>query len=273
MPSKFKLALIGDNISKSKAAVTHKEFAKQFDLEVDYKFVEAPKNLQEAIKSLVQLGYIGVNITSPYKIEALEKARIFTKEASQIRATNTLRLLPNSDYIAHNTDGAGFIKDIYQNLQWDFKNARILILGAGGAVRAILPYIISKKPGCIFIANRTFSKAEALCKRLNKVFLVPVRYEELSQCLPFDFVVNATSASLTNAMPYLPTNILTKATYCYDYSYIGQDTEFIKWAKKHGCFQVSDGFNASIEQAAFAFEFWFGKKPATFSMINIYKNT
>jgi shikimate dehydrogenase len=167
-----------------------------------------------------------------------------------------------------NTDGVGLMRDL-KNLGFDVEEKRILILGAGGAVRGILEPILRTSIDGLCIANRTVEKAEALVKEFVDLATTSVEalsFDALAEQQPFDAVINATSASLSGDLPPLPEHLLTEDAWAYDLMYAAQPTPFMQWASAHGA-RVADGLGMLVEQAAESFSIWRGVRPQTAPVI------
>jgi len=149
-------AVIGNPVAHSYSPRIHHQFAEQFGITLEYKKLLAePGHFSEAVLDFCSTGGRGLNVTVPFKVDAWQFAQSLSDRARVAEAVNTL--LFNSDGIAFgdNTDGAGLLQDIRHNLNFDLKGKRVLILGAGGAVRGILGPLIDASPAKMTIANRT----------------------------------------------------------------------------------------------------------------------
>jgi shikimate dehydrogenase len=137
------------------------------------------------------------------------------------------------------------------------------VLGAGGAARGILGPLLKAKPSKLCLVNRTISKAQEMEVLFASVGRVQASgYEGLSG-QQFDLIINATSASLTGALPPLPENVLAHSGVCYDLAYSEEPTAFVQWGKKQGANLSVDGLGMLVEQAAHAFYLWRGVMPET----------
>jgi shikimate dehydrogenase len=186
-----------------------------------------------------------------------------TSRAELAGAVNTLVVHADGAVEGDNTDGTGLVNDLRQNLRTRLAGTRLLILGAGGATRGIVPALFDTNPRDIMIANRTLDRAQALAKdfrMLGKV--LACQFQELGG-QRFDLVINATSAGLKGEVPPFPASILGPETLCYDLSYSMQDTPFVTWAKENGAGRVAQGWGMLVEQAAESFYAWRGVRPDT----------
>ena len=164
--------------------------------------------------------------------------------------------------MADNTDGLGLVRDICHNLKGQLNAKRILVLGAGGAVRVVLQPILAQRPAQVVIANRTSTKAcdlVALFTDLGAIEAIPMAQLQGS----FDWIINGTSASLTGDLPPLPKGLISNTSRCYDMMYGAQTTVFNQWALSQGAAQADDGLGMLVEQAAQSFHLWRGVLPPT----------
>jgi shikimate dehydrogenase len=255
-------AVFGNPVAHSKSPLIHAEFAKQTGEGVAYdrQLVEEGK-FAAAARDFFAGGGCGLNITVPFKLDAFAFADQLTERAQQAGAVNTLKKLPDGKILGDNTDGAGLLRDITQNLGWKMAGKRVLVLGAGGAVRGVIAPLLAEHPQRIVIANRTLAKAEELAKLFDAGKIV--RASSLNiHARPFDIVINGTSASLGGEMPDLSPTILAPNACCYDMMYGKELTPFLLWAQQQGA-QVADGLGMLVEQAAESFYLWRGVRPET----------
>ena len=261
-------AVFGNPIAHSKSPHIHTLFAQQTQQTMAYEkqFVELG-NFSEAATAFFAAGGSGLNITVPFKLDAYAFAKTLSERAQQAGAVNTLKKMPDDSIYGDNTDGAGLLRDITQNLGWSLRNKRVLVLGAGGAVRGVIAPLLAEQPQRIVIANRTLTKAEELVQLFNTGKSVQackiLRASSLHiHARPFDVVINGTSASLNGDMPDLSPTILAPDACCYDMMYGKELTPFLRWAQQHGA-NVADGLGMLVEQAAESFLLWRGVRPQT----------
>jgi len=265
-----KYAVIGNPIAHSKSPLIHEAFAKQTAQDMSYERVLAPLDGFSAIvQDLIAKGYKGVNVTVPFKFEAYNLADQIENHALDAGAANTL-LFNKQGIVADNTDGAGLVKDITQNLKQPIAGKRILLLGAGGAAEGVLHPILGCAPGLLVIANRTLDKALSMVKKVESsvVSLAGCEFSNL-QGQEFDIVVNATSAGLTDTALPIPDTIFAKGCLAYDMMY-GRETPFMAQARRNGA-RVADGLGMLVEQAAEAFYLWRNVRPQTQPVIEMVR--
>ncbi len=270
-----KYAVIGNPIAHSKSPLIHEAFAKQTRQDISYERVLAPLDGFEAVVfGLIKQGYKGVNVTVPFKFEAFKLSNHLTERAMGAGSANTL--IFNADgIVAENTDGAGLVRDIEQNLRIQLAGKRILLIGAGGAAEGVLHPLLESKPGLLVITNRTFDKAMGMVKKVKvqqghrPSALTGCAFEDL-QGYVFDIVINATSTGLSDTALPIPNTIFAKGCLAYDMMY-GRETPFMQQARANGA-QVADGLGMLVEQAAEAFCIWRGVRPETQSVMQEIRN-
>lgn len=249
-------AVFGNPINHSKSPSIHRMFAEQTGQDLHYtkQLVEVDKFAQSADEFFAQGGR-GLNITVPFKQDAYGYAHKLTPRAERAGAVNFLAKLGDGSILGDNTDGIGMIHDMH-NLDWDIAGKRVLVLGAGGAVRGILQPLLEEQPAQVVIANRTLAKAEALAQHfLDLGDMQAKSYEQLAG-EQFDIVINGTSASLNGELPPLPNNLLKPGACCYDMMYGAEPTVFLQWAQQQGAAHLADGLGMLVGQAAEAFYLW-----------------
>ena len=262
-----KYAVLGNPIAHSKSPQIHQAFAAQFNIELSYERILVPfNNLADTLKQFQHNGGLGVNITVPFKIEAVQLVKQKTERADKAGAVNTIKF-NNDQWLGDNTDGIGLLHDLTQNLGINLTNKSILILGAGGATQGILLPLLTAKPNHIVIANRTLTTAEKLATDFKAA-------GNCSACdlnnLPkqsFDLIISATSAGVKGEPIQLPSYIINKNTHCYDLAYGDSAQPFLTWAKQQGTHHCYDGLGMLVEQAAEAFYIWHNIRPETKSVI------
>ena len=254
--------VIGNPIGHSKSPAIHAAFALQTGQDLVYERCLAPLDgFAVTVADLIAAGCKGANVTVPFKLDAAALATTLSARAQAAGAVNTLSFTDGAIF-GDNTDGAGLVNDIVRNALFSIAGKRVLLLGAGGAARgAILP-LLGEQPAQLVIANRTRATADALVQRFAG------QGGEVSACEfsdldgAFDLVVNATSASLADALPPVPASVFSSATLALDMMYGSQPTVFMAFASGHGA-TARDGLGMLVEQAAEAFAIWRGVRPDT----------
>ncbi|MDO9232555.1 MAG: shikimate dehydrogenase [Methylotenera sp.] len=250
-------AVVGNPIAHSKSPMIHEAFAQQTGQAMTYERILAPiDGFDDTVSALIAEGYKGLNVTVPFKFEAYKICDSLSARAksSGAGAVNTLINI-NGKVHGDNTDGVGLRRDIEHNLGFSIENKDILILGAGGAAHGVLNSLIGAKQ--ITIANRNLDKALQLVMSISNASACS--FESLER--PYDLIINATSAGLTDSALPISDAIFSKNTLAYDMMY-GRETPFMVQARRHGA-KVADGLGMLVEQAAEAFYLWRGVHPDT----------
>jgi shikimate dehydrogenase len=264
-----KYAVVGNPVEHSRSPWIHSQFAQITGQDMVYdRLLASLDGFKSTVETFFAEGGSGLNVTVPFKEEAWALCDERTEWAELAGAVNTLTYR-HGHLVGHNTDGIGLVRDLTHNQGISLKAKRILILGAGGAVRGVLKPIIDQAPACMVVANRTLSKAQDLVSLFNTdVPLKASSYEALSE--PFDLIINGTSASLGGQVPPLPVVVMSSAPVCYDMMYASTTTVFNAWSQQHGASNTLDGRGMLIEQAAESFLFWRGIRPDTAKVLQAF---
>ena len=254
-------AVIGDPIDHSLSPTIHNAAYRNLGLECTYIAYKIPKNeLELGIQSLKSIKISGFNVTIPHKIEIIKLLDTMDDNCKLIGAANTI-VNDNDSLKGYNTDMDGFLEPI-QNRGITIKNSNILLIGAGGASRAILAGFAKEHAKKITIINRTEQKAKEVanfCAKLGVVSdIVSIQDTiKLNDC--YDFIVNASSIGLKNEPNFIPTKIINSDTVVYDIVYKPVNTELIKDAKKKNA-KIIYGYEMLLGQATRTFEIWLNQK-------------
>ena len=264
MSSPDKYAVIGHPIEHSKSPVIHRLFAEQTGEAITYEAIDVPPDeLNASVTRFMALGGRGLNVTVPHKQSVFNLMDECTERAELAGAVNTVIRTEDGALRGDNTDGIGLVRDLRDNLQVELEEVEILVLGAGGAARGILPPLAELRPDELVVANRTLERAREIADDLADVGRIKARSYDEVEAKPFGLVVNATSAGLTGDIPPFPEHIVGPQTVCYDLSYSMRDTPFIAWAKQRGCTRSYQGWGMLVEQAAESFYLWRHVRPNT----------
>jgi shikimate dehydrogenase len=265
-------AVAGNPISHSKSPVIHQRFAEQSNQKMHYGRLQPELGeFKTAAQAFFAAGGKGMNVTVPFKLDAQALADVLTPRAQLAGAVNTLRI-QDGKIFGDNTDGTGLVRDLLaQGIQ--IQGSRILLLGAGGASRGVLGPLLEQLPKELIIANRSNAKADELVQLFSdlavslKLVLQAVTLSELEDASkttsPFDLIINATAAGLSNESPLsdaAASNVFTPQSFAYDMVY-GKVTALMQQALHRGA-RVSDGLGMLVEQAADAFLIWRGAQLA-----------
>jgi len=261
-----KYLVIGNPIKHSKSPFIHQSFAAQTAQTLSYeKQWVGLSDFDAFITQFKQEGGKGCNITVPFKEQAYAFADQLSPRAQAAGAVNTLIIKDDGIVIGDNTDGQGLVADLLRQ-QVVIKQARILMIGAGGAARGCILPLLEQSPHSIVIANRTASKAQALAQQFSHA-------GDISSCAlddlqsSFDIIINSTSASLSGLLPNIAENVIAQASCCYDMAYGSEETCFLRWARSLGVKQTIDGLGMLVGQAAESFRLWRGVTPDTATIL------
>lgn len=262
--------IFGNPVAQSKSPEMQMLFAKNSEVELEYLKVLVPlDDFSGSLQEWIKKGIVGANITIPFKEEVMMLCDELTEEASLAKAVNTIKITKEGKIFGHNTDGIGLLRDITEVKGYSLQNKRVLVLGAGGAVRGILKPLLDYQPKAVVITNRTLSRAEGLAKEFSRFGNISAEeWGALSGA--FDLIINATSASLQATFPELPKGLITSESIGYDLVYANEPTSFMTYFQGNGGGEVFDGLGMLIEQGVYAFEFWFGKKPSLDGILQIF---
>jgi shikimate dehydrogenase len=265
--------VMGNPISHSLSPQIHAAFAEQTGQRLHYQAIRVESGeFAEAVERFYKAGGKGINVTIPFKQEAWALVEKRSQRAELAGAVNTLGFDQAGCHYGDNTDGIGFVRDYLNNHGGSIKGRRILVLGAGGAVRGALGPILEEHPAQLAIANRTLAKASELRDLFAKQGEIKVyAYEDLA-LHRFDLIINGTAASLEGQLPPLPEANLAQGSHCYDMMYAPEPTPFIQWGYAHGAVRSIDGLGMLVEQAAEAFFLWRDVKPDTQPVIERLRN-
>ena len=248
-------------------------FAEQLGIELNYEkcFVEVDSFIS-SVKSFFDEGGQGLNVSVPFKEQAFQISNHLSERAKVAGSVNTLKQHSDGSLFGDNTDGLGFELDLVKNLQWSIDRKNVLLIGAGGAARGILMNLLSLNPNKIHIFNRTSERAELLASEFTEHGNIKsCLIQDLEEENGFDFIINATSASLQNTEIALPASVISETSSCYDLAYASSVTPFLAWASLRGA-SISDGLGMLVEQAAESFFIWLGERPETEYVIDHLRN-
>ncbi len=267
MPDKY--AVFGNPVAHSRSPEIHAAFAAQTSEDIEYGRVLVPQDkFHETAIKFIRDGGLGLNITLPCKKDAFVTADHLTPRAKRAGAVNTFIVQPGKKILGDNTDGKGLATDLIDNLKWTVGNKRVLMLGAGGAVRGVLEPLLALNPQAIVLGNRTPATARILATEFGELGEVTGgSYDSLHSKSAFDLIINGTSASLDGELPPLDPSLIAEGCCCYDMMYSAKPTVFMEWARENGAEHVSDGLGMLVEQAAESFSLWRNKMPDTQAVI------
>ena len=252
-------AVIGDPIDHSLSPNIHSAAFRELNLDCSYIAYRIPQGeLSEGIEGLKKIKINGFNVTIPHKIEMMKYLDKIDESCSLIGAVNTVT---NDEGIlkGYNTDMDGFIEP-FKKRNLKINDSKVLLLGAGGAARAIVAGIAKENAREITIVNRTKDNAESLLEFASKIGLngnVMTRVEVEKKINEYGIIINATSVGLRNEQSPIDLEEITQNTIVYDIVYMPMNTDFIKKAKEKEA-KVIFGYEMLLGQAVRAFEIWHG---------------
>jgi len=254
-------AVIGDPIDHSLSPTIHNAAYRQLNLDCTYIAYKIPNGeLNSGIESLKSIKISGFNVTIPHKIEIMKFLDDVDENCKLIGAANTI-VNDNDSLKGYNTDMDGFLEPI-KNREISIKDSNILLLGAGGASRAIVAGFQKEGADEIVIANRSKENGEKLSEFSKSIGLQArsIYIEEMDMLdSKFDFIVNASSLGLDGEKNIIPNNLMDEQTTVYDIVYKPLKTDLINTAKEKNC-KIIYGYEMLLGQATRSFEIWLDQK-------------
>ena len=256
-------AVIGCPVAHSKSPQLQRHWLNAHGIAGHYvpMHVEAA-DLEEVIRSLPKMGFVGANITIPHKVSVMSIADQVTDRATLIGAANTLIFRKDGSILADNTDGYGFITNLLQAApNWDPKSGPAVVLGAGGACRAVVASLLEAGVPEILLSNRTRARADQLRQEFGARIRVVDWVQAGNVIEKASLLVNTTSLGMVGK-PRLrvPLDGLRSETVVTDLIYAPLKTDLLQYAEDIGCTTV-DGLGMLLHQAVPGFERWFGQRP------------
>ena len=255
--------VIGHPVAHSKSPALFRHWLDTYQLPGHYVPLHVrPDDLETALATLPKLGFVGANVTIPHKQRALELADVVSDRAALIGAANTLIFRQDGAVHADNTDGYGFVENLRRNSpDWEPEAGPALVLGAGGAARAILASLIDAGVPRIVLSNRTRSRADGLAEEFGRHIEVVEWVQAAGEIGDAALIVNTTSLGMTGKEPLrMELDALHPGQLVTDIVYAPQRTRLLEEAAAAGCRTV-DGLGMLLYQAVPGFERWFGVKP------------
>lgn len=255
--------VIGAPIAHSKSPLLHGYWLKSLNLSGHYIPLEvAPQNLEQVLRTMQKMGFVGANVTIPHKEAIVQIADQVTDRASVIGAANTLTFRPDGKILADNTDGYGFIENLRQNApHWIPSSGPAAVLGAGGAARAVIASLLDIGVPQIMLTNRTRVRAEILAEDFGQRVVVHDWVRAGGIIGDASVVVNTTSLGMVGKPDLkVPLDGLKPGMVVTDLVYVPLQTPLLQAAQRAGCTTV-DGLGMLLYQAVPGFERWFGQRP------------
>jgi shikimate dehydrogenase len=270
----IRLGVFGDPVEHSLSPRMQNAAIKHCKIDLQYaRFQISPNELREAIDLIRKLEFVGINLTIPHKIAALELLDVAEENAKRIGAVNVIKVEAGKLH-GLNTDGRGFACAIREVFSVDLRDLRVMILGAGGAARAIALQCAKENSERLVIVNRSFEEAQKLADQLRDFFagpkvlgpvprLQPIPFEEAAirfQIANVDLIVNATPVGLNRGDPSpIAARLLAPHLMVYDTIYSAERTPFVAAAIEAGA-RATNGLSMLLHQGALAFEIWFQRE-------------
>lgn len=260
-------AVIGNPIAHSLSPEIHANFAQQFDMSLRYdKLLATDETFSQVVKDFFAAGGRGLNITTPFKEKAFQMCASTCQLSRRAKSCNTL-YIDEGQLVGTTTDGLGWLQDI-ERLGFKFADARILLIGAGGASRILIHSLLAQYDHLRFSdivwSNRSIDKlvAQVDHERITKVGLSDIPASD------YDLIINGLSVGWQNAYPELDIPLQPDALI-YDLNYGSGAQPFHDWALTHGAGQdrLVDGWGMLVNQAAASFNIWWNKQPETTALI------
>jgi shikimate dehydrogenase len=280
----IRLGVFGDPVAHSFSPQMQNAALKHHKIDIQYaRFHIRANELRSALGFLRKLDFVGVNLTVPHKIAGLNQVDDLDESAKRTGAVNTINIDPPKDGFAgvnsgklrgFNTDGRGFSRAVRHEFSVDLRDLRVMVLGAGGAGRAVAVQCAKESCERLVLANRTLEKAQQLTKELQDFFIGPKVFGPVPrlQAIPWDesmfrfqignvdLIVNATPLGLNRADPSpIPARLLAPHLMIYDTVYADHRTPFVSAAIEAGA-RAANGLSMLLYQGALAFEIWFGRE-------------
>ncbi|MCY8070750.1 shikimate dehydrogenase [Bacillus inaquosorum] len=256
--------VIGNPIGHSMSPDIHNASLKDLGLDGHYHaFKVEEDDLEDAVKGIRALGIQGINVTVPHKVSVMDYLDHIDESAKVIGAVNTVRR-EGDKLVGYNTDGEGFVKSLMKVLDKPISELSFLMIGAGGAARAIFTTIARDIPKKFDICNRTLEKAKQLTESTpsfhnKEVLSIKEAEERLEQ---YDVIIHTTSVGMYPNVDDVPLSLqraASNAVVC-DIVYNPIQTALLKQANQKGL-KTLDGVGMFVEQAALSFQLWTGREP------------
>ncbi|WP_070120738.1 shikimate dehydrogenase [Bacillus marinisedimentorum] len=257
------IGLIGDPVAHSKSPQMHNVQFESLGLPFSYHAFQVPDEmLSGAVSGMKALGFKGFNVTIPHKVAVMEYLDEVSDEAMRIGAVNTV-VNESGKLVGYNTDGKGYLLSLEKETGISLKGKKLLVIGAGGAARALLVTLLEGGAGRVDIANRSLEKARALVRALSqgacKVLSLPEAEQRLGD---YDLIVNTTPVGMSPNIEQSPIKVenIKPGAIASDIVYNPLETEFLQQSRKKGAV-IHTGIGMFAGQGALAFERWTGRIP------------
>ena len=263
MSAKIPIAgVIGDPIAHSKSPKLHGHWLRHYGIAGHYIPLHvAASNLREVLLTMPKMGFVGANVTIPHKEAVIAHCATLSDSARRIGAVNTLAWDENGQLHGDNTDAYGFMENIRQNANWQAKDKTALVIGAGGAARAVIVALLDDGIAQITLTNRSPERAAMLAAEFGPRLRVLPWADTENHMRDNDLLVNTTSLGMTGQgdLPFSLDKI-TARNLVTDIVYNPLMTPLLQKAQAAGC-PIVDGLGMLLHQAVPGFHRWFGRAP------------
>jgi len=260
--SELRSCVIGWPIGHSRSPLIHNYWLRHYDIAGEYtKQPVSPDELETFLSSLSARGFLGCNVTVPHKEPAGKFVTLADALTRQLSAVNTI-YLENGVLMGTNTDGFGFLKNLAAEVpDYECRGSSALLLGAGGAARAIAGALLHAGLGKLIICNRSFERARVLAETFGENIVAVPWHSAPSAMADIDLLVNATALGMEGKPPLvLSLETLPRSAVVCDIVYVPLETPLLRQARGRGNPTV-DGLGMLLHQACPAFEKWYGIRP------------
>jgi shikimate dehydrogenase len=268
--------VFGDPIRHSRSPIMLNRAFQEMGLNAAYAaFHVRPQDLGDAIRGIRALGYRGINVTIPHKVEVMQYLDEIDEGAQVIGAVNTI-VNEAGRLIGYNTDGIGYVRSLKEETGTRLQGKSVLLIGAGGAARGVAYALAKEGAACIYIANRTKERAVELAATISAFTKsVGLGMDELEEAAgEASLVVNTTSAGMHPNVDELPiaVDLLSNRQLVSDLIYNPRITKFLREAEAKGA-RIHGGLGMFIYQGAYAFEYWTGTTAPVAAMRQIVEQS
>jgi len=250
--------VVGNPVKHSLSPEIHFNFAKQFNINLDYqKYLVEPEQLETFIKNFFIKGGVGLNVTLPFKQSVIPFIDELSMASEMCGSVNTLSVKKDGSIKGDTTDGDGLLLHLKQ-LEYEVKGKTILILGAGGASISVI-YALLKNQAKVILHNRSPDKIESLLHRFSDFGEIRA-FDLNNENSGVDGLISAIS-QFNQPMFDQVVRVLKKDAFVYDLNYAERAEKTLNFFRKKGFTRLSDGYGMLVGQAAKSFEIWHGKMP------------
>ena len=263
------VGIFGNPISHSLSPLMHNSWFKKYKLNFVYlAFNIFPQNLKSAVEAIKSLNIVGINVTVPYKVEVMKYLDKIDVDAKNIGSVNTI-VNKNNKLYGYNTDWLGFIEDLKcKNV--NLKNKRVLVVGAGGASKAILYALNKLKVKQIYLTSRTFVKSKLVSNKYKNILAIDIKNISCDILTNIDCLINCSTCGMKkeDKLPFEIKNLKQNIIF-YDIIY-NKLTPFKQFALKNNI-KYFAGEGMLVYQGAVSFDKWIGFVPETKNTLKIIK--